>query len=151
MHLKKDNIYPLFKIRTPNYVDFYMEHKKRIDQNGHVWFCQFGKNNMKVQSLTSCEPLLLMKESGKKHGGIYIAEYDRMESFVPVCETSVPSYYKTILHPPSLWFRILSLEKFDFQLLCDCFVGNTSGGDIEKILQSMCPAFFIRCTKEIKI
>lgn len=151
MQLKKDNIYPLIKIRTPNCVDFYAEHQKRICQDGHVWFCRFGKNNMKLQSLATCEPVLLMKESGEKYGGIYVAEYDTLKLSLPSSETSVPSYYNQMRQTPSLWFRITSLKQFDYSLLLESFVGNTSGCNVEKILQSMCPAFFVRCIKENKL
>lgn len=43
-------IYPLIKVMSPLDTYFFSEHRKVIDEYGAVWFCRFGKNNMKIES-----------------------------------------------------------------------------------------------------
>ena len=47
--IKKDNMFPLIKVKTPTGIDFFKEHKSIIDSNGYVWFCRFGKKQYEIR------------------------------------------------------------------------------------------------------
>lgn len=144
MEFQLDMVYPLIKIMTPPDIDFFKEHKSIIDKSGYVWFCRFGKNNMKIESLENCEKILLIKESEKNGGNVYIANYDIVkEGAVPINE-DYPSYYNDITQSKGLWIRLLSIALYSKEDLNNDFVVNASGNKVANILKSMCPATFLR-------
>ena len=145
MKFQYNGIYPLIKIKTPTEINFFSAHKRCIDENGFVWFCRFGKNNMKIVSLEACKHLLLIKESGIKNGGVYFAEYVELATELIDSETSIPAYYEDLQQSPSFWIKLLSLVPLDFDVFTTSFVVNSSNGSVENILRSMCPASFLRC------
>lgn len=145
MKFQYNGIYPLIKIKTPPEINFFSAHKRCIDENGFVWFCRFGKNNMKIVSLEACKHLLLIKESGIKKGGVYIAEYVELATELNDSETSIPAYYEDLQQSPSFWIKLISLVPLDFDVFTTSFVVNSSNGSVENILRSMCPASFLRC------
>lgn len=151
MIIKKDNMFPLIKVKTPTGIDFFKEHKSIIDSYGYVWFCRFGKNNMKYDTVASCNPILFIKNSGISNGGIYIARYEAIENSITENGTVYPHYYQDIQQSPAMWFKIYEMNPMDYDVLIESFVGASSGGDINRILKSMCPAFFIRSTQDIEI
>ena len=137
-------IYPLIKVTTPPDINFFTEHKKAINKYGLVWFCRFGKSNMKVASLESCCKVLIIKESKKNGDGVYIAPYDIVHEGNEPPYGVYPTYYDEIIHPKSLWIRLTDIEKISKTALESTFVVNTSGNKVSGILKSMCPAVFIR-------
>lgn len=149
MKLEINDIYPLIRVKTPSKIDFYKEHKLVIDANGYVWFCRFGRNNMKFESLKKCKPVVFIKETGDITKGLYLAKYDSFSSVPPNEIYAIPSYYNEIIQKPSIWFRVTEINKFEIMQLNSSFVGNTSGGNIQDILRSMCPAFFVKCINEV--
>ena len=50
-----------------------------------------------------------------------------------------------------MWLKISEIKPMEYDILIESFVGASSGGDIDKILKSMCPAFFIRSIKNVVI
>ncbi|MDD3401029.1 MAG: hypothetical protein PHT58_05315 [Eubacteriales bacterium] len=148
MELKKNGVYPLIKIKSPPDVNFYSAHKSCIDKNGFVWFCRFGKNNMKTTSLDSCEHILLIKESGIKQGGVFIAEYTELSTELNANEIGIPEYYSGLPQPKALWIKLTSLTPLDYSIFSAAFVVNSSNGSVDNIMRSMCPAFFLRSTSD---
>lgn len=144
MQLKNEGIYPLIKIKTPSSTSFFDAHKACIENDGFVWFCRFGKNNMKIDSLNRCEHILFIKESGVRQGGVYIAEYVELSEQLGADKTGVPEYYNTLSQPQALWIKLISLNPFDYKVFMESFVVNSSGGSVDNILRSMCPAFFLK-------
>jgi hypothetical protein len=150
MKIKQGAICPLIKIKSPKGVDFYLEHNQLIKKNGYVWFCRFGKNNMKKETLEQYAPYILIKESGIKNGGLYIAKYSKITE-TPSHAKVVPLYYSKINQLPSMWFKVNELERVDYSTIISSFIGNASGGSIQEILRTMCPAFYVRCTSSLEI
>ncbi len=50
-----------------------------------------------------------------------------------------------------MWFKISEIKPMEYDIFIESFIGSSSGGDIDKILKSMCPAFFIMLTKNVVI
>lgn len=151
MKINENSIFPLIKVKTPTGIDFFNAHKEIIDSIGYVWFCRFGKNNMKYDTISSCAPMLFIKNSGVSKGGIYIARYKAIENNLSKEESAYPKYYHNIQQQPAMWFKISEIKPLEYDIFIENFVGSSSGGDIDKILKSMCPAFFIKSTQNIVI
>ena len=49
----------MIKISTIDDVSFFEEHQNIIDKNGYVWFCRFGKCNLRISSITKNGNLIL--------------------------------------------------------------------------------------------
>jgi len=150
MKIEKNNVCPLIKIKSPDGADFFSEHTHLINNNGFVWFCRFGKNNMKQETLKQYAPYIIIKESGIKEGGVYLAKYTDITETSPDIQF-MPSYYNKMNLHISMWFKIIEIKSIDYSLLTSSFVGKTSGGSIQSILKSMCPAFFVKCISTVEI
>ncbi len=150
MEINNGDICPLIKVKSPVGIDFYTEHKRVIESYGYVWFCRFGKNNMKRETLEKYSPFIIIKESGVKYGGVFLAAYSEI-SVDTMHQKMMPLYYKEIEQRPSLWFKVTQIEQIDYSALLSCFIGNASGGNIERIMKSMCPAFYIKCISNMKV
>lgn len=144
---QKGMVYPLIKVMTPPNIDFITEHETIIKEKGYVWFCRFGKNNMKINSLKNCEKSLFIKESEKNGGNVYVAEYDIIKDGAESVENNYPSYYNNITQIKGLWIKLLSITEYSKEDLEANFVINTSGNNVSNILKSMCPATFLRYIK----
>lgn len=151
MILNVNDVYPMLKIKTPKGTDFYQEHSKVIDKSGYVWFCRFGKNNMKFESFDTDNRVLIIKEGSRIGGGLYVAKYEEFYKKLPNDVSETPDYYNDITQDPAVWFKIIELKKMDDKYLDTAFVVNASGGSIRNILKSMCPAFFVKCLKQISL
>ena len=150
MKIEKSNICPLIKIKSPDGVDFFQEHTQLIEKNGFVCFCRFGKNNMKLETLKQYAPYIIIKESGIKEGGVYLAKYTDITDIPPDTHL-MPLYYNTMASHPSLCFKVIELYNMEYSLLTSSFVGKTSGENIQSILKSMCPAFFVKCISTLDV
>lgn len=53
MMIKKDNMFPLIKVKTPTGIDFFKEHKSIIDSNGYV-----ERRSSFAFPIIDCPPLL---------------------------------------------------------------------------------------------
>ena len=106
---------------------------------------------MKYDTISSCAPILSIKNSGFSKGGIYIARYEIIDNNLSEKENAYPKYYHNIQKQPAMWFKISEIKPMEYDILTENFVGATSGGDIDKILNSMCPAFFIKSIKNVAI
>ena len=106
---------------------------------------------MKYDTISSCVPVLFIKNSGISKGGIYVARYEAVENNLSEKESAYPKYYHNIQQQPAMWFKISEIKPMEYDILIESFVGASSGGDIDKILKAMCPAFFIRSTKNVVI
>ena len=95
--------------------------------------------------------MLFIKNSGISKGGIYIARYEAIENDLSKKENAYPKYYHNIQQQPAMWFKISEIKPLEYDILIENFVGSSSGGDIDIILKSMCPAFFIRSTQNVFI
>lgn len=137
-------IYPFVKITTPPEIDFFEEHKNILNKEGFVWFCRFGKNNMRITTINSCNKLLIIKESKQNGGTVYIAKFDMVTDEGESITDSFPNYYNRIDKIKSLWIRLLEIEKFSGEELENRFVLNASGNRVSTILKSMCAAVFLR-------
>ncbi|MGP1367086.1 MAG: hypothetical protein ACTTH3_05355 [Schwartzia sp. (in: firmicutes)] len=150
MKIQQGDICPLIKIKSPFGIDFYKEHMKVIEENGYVWFCRFGKNNMLRDVLLQYAPYLIIKESGIKNGGLYIARYTEIVEDEPR-DNQTPQYYESIKQYPSLWFKLTKIKSLDYSMLASKFVGKSSGGQVEGILRSICPAFYIKSVSNLNL
>ena len=150
MKVERGAVCPLIKIKSPTGFDFYSEHIQLIKENGYVWFCRFGKSNMKKETLEQCAPYIIIKESGIKDGGVYIAKYSEITE-TPSLAKVVPLYYSKMNQIPSMWFKVNELDSVDYSSFISSFAGKASGGNIQGILRSMCPAFYVRCTSSLEI
>lgn len=144
LEFQSDVVYPFIKIMTPPEIDFFNEHKTILDKKGYVWFCRFGKNNMKIKSLENCGNILLIKDSEKNGGNVYIANYDIVKEGNFSINNDYPTYYNDILQSKGLWIRLLSITQYSKEELNANFVINASGNKVANILKSMCPATFLR-------
>lgn len=140
-------IYPLIKVMTPPDIDFFTEHKNILSKKGYVWFCKFGRNNMKIESLDNCTKVLIIKESKQNGGGVYAAKYDIVKEGTETIENIYPTYYNRISLNKGVWIRLLDIERYSKEELEDDFVVNASGNKVSNILKSMCPAVFLRYNK----
>lgn len=131
-------------------VDFYTEHKRILDQKGFVWFCRFGKNNMKIEKITSCERIVIIKESGKA-GKYYAAEYDDLQEKTPSDKTAIPPYYTDMDRSEGYWLRLTGICEVEADTVMNCFVSDASQGSIAPLIRSMCPAFYIICKSKVSI
>ena len=144
LDFQPDGVYPLIKIATPMEIDFFQEHQNIIEKKKYVWFCRFGKNNMKIESLENCEKILLIKDSEKKGGNVYIAKYDLVKAGNFSVKNDYPTYYEDILQNKGLWMRLLSIEHYSKEKLNANFVINSSGNKVSNVFRSMCPATFLK-------
>lgn len=106
---------------------------------------------MKYDTVASCDPILFIKNSGISNGGIYIARYEAIENSITENGTVYPHYYQDIQQSPAMWFKIYEMNPMDYDVLIESFVGASSGGDINRILKSMCPAFLLDQPKILKL
>lgn len=149
MQFIKDNKYIMFKISSPLEVDFFESHKKLIEKNGYVWFCRFGKNNMKISSMSECEPIIFIKEAKKNNDGFYIANCIEIKEDIFDNEV-FPEYYNELSLKKACWLKITSLEKADMSFVLDKFL-SSSGGAITGVLKSMCTAFYMNCKESFEL
>ena len=145
--IKENGIYPLIKIATPEGVDFLDEHQQIINNFGYVWFCRFGKNNMKIQSIQDSDHILIIKDIARNGGKVYIAAFDKVEQSYDISDEVVPKYYKEVAKYIGVWLRITQIKEIPKNVLEDSFVVNKTNGSVAGILRSMCPATLLRCTK----
>lgn len=145
--IQENGIYPLIKISTPEGVDFLAEHLQIINEHGYVWFCRFGKNNMKIQSLRDSNHILILKDIKRNGGKVYLAEFDKVEQSPNVTDEVVPKYYRDITKQIGVWIRINQIKEIPQNILERSFVINNSNGSVAGILRSMCPATFLRCIR----
>ena len=147
--LEENGIYPLIRVATPADIDFLGEHRAVIQQHGYVWFCRFGKNNMKIQSLQDCKHIMIVKDADKNGGKVYLAMYDEvLDSLNLNCE-AIPNYYLGISRHIGAWIRVTQIEEISKATLEECFVVSASNGKVSNILRSMCPATFLRCVRSM--
>ena len=78
MEIKKGATFLMFKINTPNGIDFLKEHKKILDANGEVWLCRFGKTNVVLSKITADGNYVFGKR--KVHSG-ELADSDEMPAW----------------------------------------------------------------------
>lgn len=147
--VKENGIYPLIKIATPVGIDFLNEHLQIINKHGYVWFCRFGKNNMKIQSLQDSDHILIVKDVVRNGGKVYLAEFDKVEQSYDIADEVVPKYYKDVAKYTGVWLRITQIKEIPKNALEDSFVVNKTNGSVAGILRSMCPATLLRCTKHL--
>ena len=77
MTIQEGNKHLMIKISSPIDISFYDEHIKEIKQNGYVWFCRFGKDNLKTEDIGNNGNVLFIKESKANGNRCYMAEYDK--------------------------------------------------------------------------
>lgn len=124
--------------------------KAIIDSCGYVWFFKYGKHKISMSALSTCCNKIIIKESGKTNGSYLIVEYSDLTKNNPK-DKAIPTYYQTITKESLMWFKITNISQIEDSILEDSFVGKSSGGSINQIAKSMCPAFFIKCIKDIEI
>ena len=100
--IKAGQSYLMLKIATPMDFSFEDEHKKIIDKDGYVWFCRFGKGNLKIESISELGNILFVKESVKNGGKRYMMEFSEISSSQPT--SGYPDYYNTSDAPKDIWF-----------------------------------------------
>ena len=144
MNIKKDDELLLLKINTPFEIDFYSEHNKIIEQKGHVWICKFGKTNLLFSKLSSSKRIIL-KDTKKNNNSAYIVEYDEVSITDP--KKDYPAYYNKVDVIKSLWFKVTSIHKIDYNELIDNFLTVSSDSSLEGVFRSMCNSFYIKSIK----
>lgn len=149
MIINSETILPLLRIKTPDCVDFFQEHMSLIETKGYVWFCRFGKNNMRIDKVLSHESLLIIKDSGAISSNYYIAKYCDVCEIPNITSDEYPAYYDCINQKKSLWFKVNMLVPLDYGIIESNFVVAATNGEIKNTLRSMCPAFYIRCINKI--
>lgn len=95
------------------------------------------------------EEILIIKDSGKCGGNVYIAKYDEIkENRGSIKETEYPEYYKDIDRNMNVWFRLVAIELFSKEELFANFLVNTTRKSIENMMKSMCQATHIIKVKD---
>lgn len=59
--IEKNKTFLMLKIFTPPNISFYEEHQKILNTEGYVWFCRFGKSNLRIDAITQDDILFLSK------------------------------------------------------------------------------------------
>lgn len=149
MDLKKDSSYLLIKINTPENINFLKEHLNILEKNGYVWFCRFGKNNVLPEKINSYNNYIFLKDSKKNNDKIYIAKYEKF-SFSPP-SLLFPKYYNGISLERSLWFKLVELHEFDYNILIKNFVTKSTSSKLTNVFGSMCSSFYITCNNNLNI
>ena len=138
--------YSLIVIKTPPQHSFFEEHTTIIKKKGYVWFAKMGRSNLRLDTLRSHEKILFIKDSGNLKTGLYAASILEISDKQPD-KGLYPSYYSDFEYRNPIWFKIKDLKSVPVEILESSFVGKSSGGSVLGILRSICPAFFIKCTK----
>ena len=149
MDLKKDSSYLLIKINTPENINFLEEHSNILEKNGYVWFCRFGKSNVLPEKINSYNNYIFLKDSKKNNDKIYIAKYEKI-SFSPQ-SSLFPKYYNRISLECSLWFKLVELHEFDYNILIKNFVTKSTSSKLTNVFRSMCSSFYITCNNNLNI
>lgn len=63
MVIEKGSSFLMIKINTDSDIDFYKEHKSTLDNVGFVWFCRFGKPNLRIPSIEKSGNLIFIRFS----------------------------------------------------------------------------------------
>ena len=142
--IETGNTFLMLKISTPAGVSFYDEHQKIIDNQGYVWFCQFGKCNLLVSSISHDGNYVMVKESIKNGNHKYILQFSEIVTTAP--ESGFPDYYKQVGRVAPLWFMVTHIyEASDgFE---SYFRLASSGNSLDAVYRSMCNSFYIQSTR----
>ena len=149
MNFEKDSSYLLIKINTPENINFLKEHAEIIEKNGYVWFCRFGKSNVLPEKIYSYNNYIFFKDSKRNNDKIYIAKYEKFSSSPQ--NSLFPEYYSKISLERSLWFKIVQIQEFDYNILIDNFVTKSTNAKLENVFRSMCSSFYITCNNNLNI
>lgn len=138
--IEQGNKHLMIKISSPIDISFYDEHIDILKKEGYVWFCRFGKDNLKIDEIGNDGKYIFIKESKANGGKCYLAEYECLQRNIPV--SGYPKYYDGIQKERNLWIKVISLkilpEGFEAS-----FRASSSGGELSSIYRSMCNAFYI--------
>ena len=130
--------YLLLKIKSPNGVDFYSEHKAVIDRCGYVDFAKVGNSILKTELLNAGD-IIFIKESIVNGGALYAA------TFKEVVEkgNEFPDYYNDLETVNVFWFRLSAIKTIEEKDYLDAYE-TRAGGAVQSALKSMSPNFYIR-------
>lgn len=148
MKIKKDDELLLLKINTPDNIDFYNEHAKIINNNGFVWLCKFGKTNLLVSKICDSN-IIFLKDTKKNNDAVYIIKFDDVVSEDP--KKDYPNYYNDVDIIKSLWFKVKSIYKYDYNELLNNFLTASSNSSLDGVFRSMCNSFYIKANKNIEL
>jgi len=145
--IEKGSSFLMIKINTDPDIDFYKEHKSILDNVGFVWFCRFGKPNLRISSMDKSDNLVFIKDSLKNNNNTYIASFKNITTEKPA--NGFPYYYCSINKIMGIWFKLDSLVRVDHNKVNSNFVLTSSGGNLSNAYRSMCNSFYITNIKDI--
>lgn len=134
--------YLLLKIKSPNGVDFYSEHKAVIERCGYVDFAKFGNSILKTELLNVGDTIFI-KESITNGGMLYAATLKE----VIKKGKEFPDYYNNLEVANAFWLRLSDIKIIENKEYLATYE-TRAGGAVESALKSMSPNFYIR--KRIK-
>ena len=147
MEIKKGATFLMFKINTPNGIDFLKEHKKILDANGEVWLCRFGKTNVVLSKITADGNYVFVKDSAKNDNRIYIGTVSSISKTQPL--NNYPTYYDQINLARPLWFNLSDLCEVRSDFVMKNFRTKSSNASLEGVFRSMCNSFYIECISNV--
>lgn len=142
--IEKNKTFLMLKILTPPTISFYEEHKKIIDAEGFVWFCRFGKNNLRIDSITKDDNIIFIKESIKNGNHRYLLHISDITTNAPTA--NYPLYYNDIKSQQAIWFKVTSIIKLDTNF--ENFFLTINGGPLSNVYRSMCNSFYIKSIQD---
>ena len=126
MEIKKGATFLMFKINTPNGIDFLKEHKKILDADGNYVF---------------------IKDSAKNDNRIYIGTVSGISKSQPL--NNYPAYYDQINLARPLWFSLSDLCEVSSDFVMKNFRTKSSNASLEGVFRSMCNSFYIECISNV--
>lgn len=149
MLIPAGNVFPMFKISSPQDISFYDEHQKLIKKNGFVWFCRFGKTKISLKTNEGLK-IFFVKESAshRDKNKKYLLQFTEI-STEPVT-SGYPAYYNSVDKKAILWMKVTSIIELqqDFE---NYFQSASSDVPLQKIYRSMCTSFFIKAKADLTI
>ena len=141
--IEKNKTFLMLKIFTPPNISFYEEHQKILNTEGYVWFCRFGKSNLRIDAITQDDNIIFIKESIRNGNHRYLLHISDITTLAPT--TNYPLYYNDIKSEQSIWFKVTSIVKLDDNFESSFLTIND--GPLSNVYRSMCNSFYIKSIK----
>ena len=118
-------------------------HQQLIDKYGFVWYGKFGNRISKdiiEEQLKSDDPKLLLIKSGSVER--YWLHFTEQQEEVPDLD-KIPEYYRNNCNEIKCWFKVVSFERAEKDVLSKCFVLSSGDSLSTSSKHSMNPYFKI--------
>ena len=118
-------------------------HQQLIDKYGFVWYGKFGNRISKdiiEEQLKTDDPKLLLIKSGSVER--YWLHFTEQQEEVPDLD-KIPEYYRNSCNVIKCWFKVVSFERAEKDVLSKCFVLSSGDSLSTSSKHSMNPYFKI--------